>query len=222
MMRTRSNGMCIGLSLFLAALLAGGCNTKYNKLRQDYAALEQQKISLQKQLAQAESAGSALKGQLGTSQSQLAQAQARIRALQKKAPTAGKTATGGKIEIVVHTETIATDILFPAGRANLTVAGKRRLGAIARKLKSKYSGRVVRVYGHTDNDPIRRTRRLWRDNLDLSANRAMAVTRFLIGRGIEARRIETVGMGKTRPVGSNATKQAKSRNRRVEIVVVRK
>ena len=222
MVRIGSKGLCVAASVLMPAVfLAGGCNAQHKKLKQDYAALANQKMALQKQLGQAEASNGRLQSRLKASQGQLAQAQARVRELQKKRPTKAK-AVSGKTEVVVHTETIATDILFPAGRANLTVGGKRRLSSVARMLKSKHPGRVVRVYGHTDSDPIRRTRRLWKDNLDLSANRAMAVTRFLVGRGIEARRIETVGMGKTRPVADNGTKKGKSRNRRVEIVVVRK
>ena len=80
----------------------------------------------------------------------------------------------------------------------------------------------MRVYGYTDSDPIKRSARLWKDNLDLSANRAMAVTRELRKLGIPAESIETVAMGATRSVAPNRTKADKAKNRRVEIVVVGK
>jgi chemotaxis protein MotB len=116
---------------------------------------------------------------------------------------------------------ISSDVLFSAGSATLSAKGKSALDSAARDLKGTYSGLPVRVYGYTDSDPIKRTADKWTDNLDLSANRAMAVTRYLISKGISAEDIETVGMGDTHPVASNASKDGKAQNRRVEIVVVR-
>ena len=125
-----------------------------------------------------------------------------------------ETATGAKI-------TLGSDILFSAGKATLTSKGAASLQSIAATIKSTYPSAMVRVYGFTDSDPIVKSAKLWRDNLDLSANRAMAVTRYLQKRGIAAANIETVAMGKERPVSANSTKSGKARNRRVEIVVVK-
>ena len=94
------------------------------------------------------------------------------------------------------------------------------LDQVVQDLQSTYSGRTVRVVGHTDADPIRRTRNLWTDNLDLSSNRAMAVTRYLVTQGVSLQRIETVGMADSRPVASNGTSDGKAKNRRVEILAV--
>jgi flagellar motor protein MotB len=80
---------------------------------------------------------------------------------------------------------------------------------------------MVQVYGFTDNDPIVKTKKLWEDNLDLSANRAMMVTRELIRHGIAANRVETIAMGSTHPVASNSDKAGKAKNRRVEIVAIK-
>ncbi len=116
--------------------------------------------------------------------------------------------------------TVGSDILFGPGRATLTDAGKRALGGIARDLTSTYASRTIRVYGHTDSDPIKKTKNKWQDNLDLSANRAMAVTRYLIDRGVDAARIETVGMGASRPIAGNSSASGKAKNRRVELYAV--
>jgi chemotaxis protein MotB len=112
--------------------------------------------------------------------------------------------------------TLGGDILFSAGRSSLTAKGKAALAKIARELKSTYAALPVRVYGHTDTDPIRKTKALWKDNLDLSANRAMEVTRYLIEEGIDPKRIETIGMGEHHPLDT------KAKSRRVEIVVLKK
>jgi len=116
---------------------------------------------------------------------------------------------------------IGSDVLFSSGSAKLTQSGRRTLDKIASDIQRKYPGMTVRVYGYTDSDPIRKTRHLWDDNLDLSANRAMAVARHLKGRGINAANIESVAMGATNFVASNKTKDGKKRNRRVEIYVIK-
>ena len=117
---------------------------------------------------------------------------------------------------------LGSDILFASGQATLTTAGKKAIDEIAKDLTSRYAGQLVRVYGYTDSDPIKRSKKLWKDNLDLSANRAMAVPRYLISRGIKADRIETIAMGATHYVAANSTKAAKAKNRRVEIFVIKK
>jgi len=73
----------------------------------------------------------------------------------------------------------------------------------------------------TSRTPIKRSRRKWKDNLDLSANRAMAVTRYLIARGIPKANVETIAMGDSRFVATNKTRAGKAKNRRVDIMVVR-
>lgn len=117
--------------------------------------------------------------------------------------------------------TVGSDILFAPGRATLRASGKRALGRIVGELNGRYAGLPVRVYGYTDSDPIRRSKKLWKDNLDLSSNRAMAVVRYLISRGTPKENIESIGMGDSNPVAGNTTKTGKTKNRRVEIVVVK-
>ncbi len=77
---------------------------------------------------------------------------------------------------------------------------------------------MVRVdWEHTD--PINKTKDLWKDNWDLSAQRALAVVRYLQGHGISDKLIRAVGCGEARPVDTNTTTAGKAKNRRVEIVV---
>ncbi|MEN0061265.1 MAG: OmpA family protein [Myxococcota bacterium] len=74
---------------------------------------------------------------------------------------------------------------------------------------------TLRIEGHTDNtgDPA--------FNEDLSQRRAASVRRSLIERGLSSRRLVARGYGSRRPVDDNATKLGRSRNRRIEIRVVR-
>jgi OmpA-OmpF porin, OOP family len=71
----------------------------------------------------------------------------------------------------------------------------------------------VRVEAHTDNKgPARR-------NLRLSKDRAAAVARYLMARGIDASRVSSEGYGESRPIDDNRTRAGRAQNRRVEFVI---
>jgi len=115
------------------------------------------------------------------------------------------------------TVTLPNAILFDSGQATLKKATSTELDHIQSVLESKYSGRQIDVVGHTDSDPIKKSK--WKDNWELSAQRALTVARYLIQRGIANDNIRAVGCGESRPIASNATAIGKAKNRRVEIVV---
>ena len=231
MKRSRFSAYAVrGLALAMLAVTVVGCCDKEKKqlqLMQDqYNDLAKNNQEIKGQLATARSREGQYINQLDAKDTEITSLKAENRDLKLQLAGAGKptqspTPTGQK-ETTVYTETVGTDVLFEAGKATLTSAGKSKLDGIVSTLKSKYPGLTVRVVGYTDADPIKKTRNLWKDNLDLSANRAMDVTRYLWSKGIPAERIETVGMGSTHFVASNASKSGKASNRRVEIQVVRK
>ena len=113
------------------------------------------------------------------------------------------------------TVTLPGDVLFESGKADLKPGSKATLDKVAAAIKRTYPGKPIRVEGHTDADPITKTKSEWEDNLDLSLTRAAAVTRYLEQQGILPKSITTSGFGEFHPRGSD-----KKKNRRVEIVVV--
>jgi chemotaxis protein MotB len=115
------------------------------------------------------------------------------------------------------TVTLPNAILFNSGQASLKKATSSELDHIQSVLQQKYSTNLVDVVGHTDTDPIKKSK--WRDNWQLSAERALTVSGYLMKRGIPEDRIRAVGCGPARPVASNSTSAGKAKNRRVEIVV---
>jgi chemotaxis protein MotB len=117
------------------------------------------------------------------------------------------------------TVTLPNSILFDSGQASLKTATSRELDHIHSVLQQKYAGKQIDVVGHTDTDPIRKTKDKWKDNWELSAQRALTVARYLIQRGIADDKIRAVGCGESRPIASNANNAGKAKNRRVEIVV---
>ncbi len=73
----------------------------------------------------------------------------------------------------------------------------------------------IRIEGYTDN--IGRAD----DLLQLSEDRAKALKTFLVSKGIDPARIETVGYGPKKPLTDNSTDEMRSKNRRVEIVITK-
>lgn len=73
----------------------------------------------------------------------------------------------------------------------------------------------IRLEGHTD------TVGEFDANVELSRNRVNEVKRYLVGKGISASRIETVGYGPSRPINTNKTLKERPENRRVEMVIVK-
>lgn len=122
-------------------------------------------------------------------------------------------------EKVAMTE-VGTDILFDSGRATLRKEGQAALDEIASVIQTKFPDRQIWVIGHTDSDPIKRTKNLWEDNLDLSLNRAAAVARSLFSLGVDAKRTVVAGQGEANPKVPNTSKENKRLNRRVEIFAV--
>jgi chemotaxis protein MotB len=117
------------------------------------------------------------------------------------------------------TVTLPNTILFDSGKAELKSATSDELDHILSVLQSKYAGKEIDVVGHTDTDPIAKTRDLWKDNWELSAERALSVTRYLIAHGIPGSQIKASGCGPDRPIAPNTSAAGKAKNRRVEIVV---
>ena len=115
------------------------------------------------------------------------------------------------------TVTLPNTILFSAGKAVLKKATIGELDHIQSVLQQQYAGRFIDIVGHTDSDPIKKSK--WKDNWELSAQRALTVTRYLIKNGISEDRILAVGCCPSRAVTSNASTSGKAKNRRVEIVV---
>jgi chemotaxis protein MotB len=107
--------------------------------------------------------------------------------------------------------------LFGSGRAELKPEVSATLDHIAQALKSDYSGRLVGIEGHTDGDPI--TRSKWKNNHELSVARSVAVFTALKRRGVPESQLYVAGYGPNHPLAASNSKQSKSQNRRVEIVV---
>jgi chemotaxis protein MotB len=76
----------------------------------------------------------------------------------------------------------------------------------------------VSVRGYTDNQPLPKDS-AFRDNIDLSNQRAVTVMQELIKNGVSADRLSTAGFGSSKPVALNDTEENRAKNRRVEFYI---
>lgn len=113
------------------------------------------------------------------------------------------------------------DLTFDSGSDQVKAQardGLSRLGQIL--MGSSASGYDLRLVGHTDSQPLGRTRGKWGTNRHLSVARSIAVEEVLRGSGIPGVRMETSGWGEHRPIVANSATGGTAANRRVEIYVV--
>lgn len=109
--------------------------------------------------------------------------------------------------------TYSADAFFDFDKAVLKPAGIAKLNELVGTIKG-INLEVVIAVGHTDSTGPAAY------NQKLSVRRAEAVKAYLVSKGIEQNRVYTEGKGEAQPVASNATRQGRAQNRRVEIEVV--
>jgi chemotaxis protein MotB len=105
---------------------------------------------------------------------------------------------------------------FDTGSADLSTAAQSVLRTLAGSLAT--TGNNVRVEGHTDDVPIHTDR--YRSNWELSTARATNVVAFLAGAGVAPGRLSASGYGEFRPRAPNDSGANRTRNRRVDIVIL--
>jgi chemotaxis protein MotB len=111
---------------------------------------------------------------------------------------------------------VTSDVVFPGDRADLLVAGRKILNAVAptlTKLPNK-----IQVDGHTNQ--LRVPTRVYPSAWELSTARASIVVRYLVGKGLAAGRLSAAGYAGTRPLIDPDDPRSVRMNRRVDIVVL--
>lgn len=108
-------------------------------------------------------------------------------------------------------------MLFSPGSTQIeTEEGHLFLKRMATIIQALPTDLEVTVRGHTDDQPPG-TDSLYNDNWEVSSYRALTVARELILNGISPKKIEANGFSQYRPIASNATKEGRLKNNRVDI-----
>ena len=117
---------------------------------------------------------------------------------------------------------ISGSVLFALNSDELQPEGRQLLKSLAAPLAAYLATRdeILMVSGFTDDRPVRDSNRKFADNWELSAQRALTVTRAMIEEGLPAAAIFAAAFGSQQPVAPNSDADGRARNRRVEMAPV--
>jgi peptidoglycan-associated lipoprotein len=207
-MRKRYFGSVLVGGVFLVGTLAlGGCADK------KYVNSEVSKSNAQteKRINEVESQVEATQSKVKQHDSKLAELDNAARQALERAQAAGKLAEGKFIFSLVLSDDA---VKFPVNKHELSTEAMQLLDTFAERLKKENKNVYLEIQGHTDATGAPEA------NYKLGEARAETVRRYLNKQGIALNRMSTISYGKDEPVESNKTKQGRSKNRRVVVVVL--
>ena len=110
-------------------------------------------------------------------------------------------------------------LLFAPGSARLKPGAAPILNQIVDVLQSQYTGERFIIEGHTDNQPLNSTAKIWKFNMTLAYNRALAVFQYFLDHGIGEDRMVVYSFSFNKPVNPTAvnTTTGRRENRRVVV-----
>lgn len=128
----------------------------------------------------------------------------------------------GRVTLVDGRIGISGSVLFALNSDRLQPEGREVLDSLVEPLTRYLQSRdeILMVSGFTDDRPISEHNRRFADNWELSAQRALTVTRALIEAGVPSRLVFAAAFGAEQPVASNEHADGQAQNRRVEIAPV--
>lgn len=119
---------------------------------------------------------------------------------------------------------ISGKLLFELNSDELQPEGRQLLKSLVLPLRSylKTRDEILMVSGFTDDRTMRDGKRKFEDNWELSAQRALTVTRTLIEEGMPSSMLFAAAFGQEQPLTTNSDEKARAQNRRVEMAPVPK
>ncbi|MFS8978318.1 OmpA family protein [Cupriavidus necator] len=128
----------------------------------------------------------------------------------------------GRVTLVNGRIGISGSVLFALNSDQLQPEGRELLKSLAAPLSAYLGARdeILMVSGFTDDQQVREGNRRFADNWELSAQRALTVTRALIDAGVPPSSVFSAAFGSQQPVTANANAEGRAKNRRVEIAPV--
>ena len=119
--------------------------------------------------------------------------------------------------------TVNSELLFPSGGWEMSVAAKASITKIATTL-APHQTMKINVSGYTDSTPIGPglPKKGVTTNLILSQKRADNVMQFMIWQGVKPHLVSALGFGEADPVASNDSPAGRAQNRRVELTVAKR
>jgi len=155
-------------------------------------------------------------------QEEIAQRQAEEQRRQALEDALAAPLAAGRITLVDGRIGIRGSVLFALNSDRLQPEGVELLESLAAPLAGYLHARdeILMVSGFTDDRQIRGDNRRFADNWELSAQRALTVTRALVEHGVPASSVFAAAFGAEQPVAPNSDEAGRARNRRVEMAPV--
>jgi chemotaxis protein MotB len=117
---------------------------------------------------------------------------------------------------------VANQILFASGEADVKKDGLAILKRVV-DILATVKDKAIRIEGHTDNQKIfGQLAKKYPTNWELSAARAINVTKYLISQGIQPEILSAVAYGEFKPLADNTTPEGRQKNRRIAIILLPK
>jgi len=128
----------------------------------------------------------------------------------------------GRVTLVNGRIGISGSVLFALNSDQLTPQGRDLLKSLAGPLTAYLKSRdeILMVSGFADDQQVHAGNRRFADNWELSAERALTVTRSFIDAGVPASSVFAAAFGSEQPVSANTDESGRAKNRRVEIAPV--
>lgn len=111
---------------------------------------------------------------------------------------------------------LSEGVLFDEGSAIIKADSAQTLDILADELKK--NNKQIQIEGHSDNLPVVGGK--YSSNWELSSARAINILNYLISKGVDKTRLSAIGYADNKPVAQNNTEEGRSKNRRVDIVII--
>jgi chemotaxis protein MotB len=240
----------IFLSIFVMALFCSGClvaESKYlkkadeaNQLSQQVASLDkenkdlkdqvksltEQKEDLSQAVANLEAGSDRLKANLSQITKKTQEVEKASNTYQNLLKEMKSEIAQGQVTIKELKGKLTMDvvdkILFASGEAKVKKEGIEVLSRVVEILKT-VKDKNIRIEGHTDNVQITsKLAKTYPTNWELSAARAINVSKYLQEQGIDPTILSATAFGEYQPVADNATPEGRAKNRRIAIILLPK
>ena len=132
-----------------------------------------------------------------------------------------------EIKVVGDRFVFQSEVLFQIGSANIGKKGEKELERLAsilleiEKTIPKDINWILQIEGHTDSLPVKKGQE-FKDNWELSSQRALSVLRFFVKQGLNPKRLSASAYGSFQPLIKETKSSDRAKNRRIEMKITQK
>ena len=212
------------LSMLLCATLMSSCvsSKKYDELKASKEALEREQAASKQKVDELSSSLKDREQKLAEMERAMNEQQKILDNLKNEVNAALQGFNQGDLSVSVKDGKVyvsmSDKLLFATGSTKVNAGGKKAIDQLVDVLKKNQQVGVM-VEGHTDDVSVAGGMKYMTDNWDLSVLRATEITRMMTDKGLSPDRVTPAGRAFYMPVDTGRSAEAKSKNRRTEIIL---